>query len=184
MMNNMIEFQEKQVDRKTVEKNRRVLMKGLCLKLVSLIPPSFFQTSQQHLLSQPDQVDHAAAYIKKLSQRIEKLNKKKEELLAASTSRHHRGTSRAREATPRNAVVEVKESGPSIEVTLVSGVQKSFMLHEVLSIIEEEGAEVVSANFSTVGSKTFHTIHARVRICRVGVETSRVRQRLQEIVYF
>ncbi|CAN1846062.1 Transcription factor bHLH168 [Linum perenne] len=156
----------------------------MCVYVPSVLIKLVLHLCIQHLLSQPDQVDHAAAYIKKLSQRIEKLNKKKEDLLAASTSRHHGGTSRAREATPRNAVVEVNESGPSIEVTLVSGVQKSFMLHEVLSIIEEEGAEVVSANFSTVGSKTFHTIHARVRICRVGVETSRVRQRLQEIIYF
>ncbi|CAN0890268.1 Transcription factor bHLH162 [Linum grandiflorum] len=179
----------KNLDRKTVEKNRRILMKDLCLRLVSLIPPSYFNTSHQHLMSQPDQVDHAASYITQLSQRIEKLKKKKEDLAATatatSTSRHHQGIDdHDHDQRPTKVVVEVRESGPIIEVTLISGVHKSFMLHEVLSIIEQEGAEVVTVNFSTVGGQTFHTIHARVKICRVGVETSRVRQRLQDIVNY
>lgn len=59
-------------------------------------------------------------------------------------------------------VLELRDLGSSIEVMLISGVNKNFMLYEVITVLEEEGAEVVSANFSTVGDKIFHTVHAQV----------------------
>ena len=37
------------------------------------------------------------------------------------------------------------------------------MLYEVISVLEEEGAEVVTANFSTVADKIFYTVHAQVQ---------------------
>ncbi|XVE57121.1 hypothetical protein DITRI_Ditri04bG0066200 [Diplodiscus trichospermus] len=79
-------------------------------------------------------------------------------------------------------VVELRDLGSSIEVVLISGLDKNFMFHEVISILEQEGAEVVSASFSTVGGKIFYSLHARAIISRVGVETTRVRRRLQELI--
>lgn len=37
------------LDRKTVERNRRIHMKGLCLRLTSLVPPHYFKPSRVHL---------------------------------------------------------------------------------------------------------------------------------------
>lgn len=37
---------EKKLDRKTVERNRRIHMKGLCFKLTSLVPLQHFQPSK------------------------------------------------------------------------------------------------------------------------------------------
>ena len=34
------------LDRKTVERNRRIHMKGLCLRLTSLVPPHYFNPSR------------------------------------------------------------------------------------------------------------------------------------------
>lgn len=62
----------------------------------------------------------------------------------------------------RLPVFDLRDLGSSIEVIVVSGLQKSFMVYEIISILEEEGAEVVSASFSTVGDKVFHTVHAQV----------------------
>nr|KJB30292.1 hypothetical protein B456_005G136000 [Gossypium raimondii] len=79
-------------------------------------------------------------------------------------------------------VLELRDLGSSIELVLITGLNKNFMLYEVISIFEQEGAEVVSASFSTVGGKIFHTLHAQAKLSRVGVETTRVCQRLQELI--
>lgn len=61
-------------------------------------------------------------------------------------------------------LLELRDLGSSIEVMLISGLNRNFMLYEVISVLEQEGAEVVSASFSTVGDKIFHTVHAQVII--------------------
>ncbi|KAJ9163734.1 hypothetical protein P3X46_023368 [Hevea brasiliensis] len=173
--------ESQKLDRKTVERNRRIHMKGLCFKLASLIPSHHFKHSKD-MLSQQDQLDHAAAYIKHLRERIEKLKKIKEQALGSLGANNN--TMDAMMMGLRLPMIELREMGSSIEVILISGLKKNFMLYEVITILEEEGAEVVSASFSTVGDKVFHTVHAQVKICRVGVETSRVCQRLQELIYW
>ncbi|CAL1367673.1 unnamed protein product [Linum trigynum] len=174
---------KQQVDRKTVEKNRRILMKGLCSNLVSLIPPNYFPPSQ-YALSQLEQLDQAAVYIGQLSRRIEKLKKKKEEA-AAATSPPPAGEGMRSAGSLPSWKVEVRDLGTSIEVSLMtSGVERNyFIMYEAISVVEQEGAEVVSASFSAVADKIFLTIHARVKITRVGVETARLYRRLKEMVY-
>lgn len=78
-------------------------------------------------------------------------------------------------------VVEVKELGSSLEVVLISGLKKTFTLNQVISVLQEEGTQVASASISTVGNRVFHTLHAQVKITRVGVDTSSISQRLQEL---
>lgn len=58
--------------------------------------------------------------------------------------------------------IDLRDMGSSIEVILITGLQKNFLFSEVISILQEEGAEVVSSSFSAVGDKVFHTIHAQV----------------------
>ena len=62
----------------------------------------------------------------------------------------------------RLPVIDLRDMGSSLEVMLISGLNKNFMLYEVISVLEEEGAEVVSASVSTVGDKVFHSLHAQV----------------------
>lgn len=60
-------------------------------------------------------------------------------------------------------VIEVRHLDSTLEVLLISGIHsKSFMFYEVISLLEEEGAEVLNANYSVVGDKIFHTIHSQV----------------------
>ncbi|KAA8540832.1 hypothetical protein F0562_024795 [Nyssa sinensis] len=169
-------------DRKTVERNRRIHMKGLCFKLTSLIPPHHFKPSKD-LLSQQDQLNQAASYIKQLKEKIEELKVRKEVAI-----RNINGTSNniidPTMTGLRLPLVELRDLGSSVEVLLISGLKKNFMLYEIISVLEEEGAEVVSASFSTVGDQVFHTLHAQVKVSRVGVDTSSIYQRLQELIYF
>ncbi|XVE54945.1 hypothetical protein DITRI_Ditri03aG0122200 [Diplodiscus trichospermus] len=171
-------------ERKTVEKNRRIQLKTLCFKLASLIPHHHFKPSKE-IVSQQDQLDLAAAYIKHLRERIEKLKEMKEQVMksmeAASSSSMMKTSASVGLSLP---VVELRDLGSSIEVILITGLNKNFMLYEAITIIEQEGGEVVSASFSTVGGKIFHTLHAQAKISRVGVETTRVCQRLQELISY
>ncbi|XP_021719043.1 uncharacterized protein LOC110686745 [Chenopodium quinoa] len=76
----------------------------------------------------------------------------------------------------------MKELGCGLEVQLVvQRGERDIKLHEVIRVLEEKGAEVVNATFSTSGNNVFHTLHARARSSRIGVETSRVQERLQEL---
>lgn len=113
----------------------------------------------QDMLSQQDQLDIAASYIKQLTSKIDNLKEKKEQALRAIEA----GNVNIMIGS-RLPVIELKDMDSSIEVILISGLKKNFMLYEVISVLEEEGAEVVSASFSTVGDKIFHSLHAQVLI--------------------
>ncbi|KAJ7945884.1 Transcription factor like [Quillaja saponaria] len=175
------------LDRKTVERNRRIHMKGLCFKLATLIPHHYFKATKQDMVSQQDQLDLAATYIKRLTENIDKLKRRKEQAMESfngetSTSTDNNNMNDTLMTQSRLPVIELIDLGSGIEVVLISGLKKNFMMYEIISVLEEEGAEVVSASFSTLGDKIFHTIHAQVKNSRVGVETTRVWERLHELV--
>ncbi|XP_048445237.1 transcription factor bHLH162-like [Pyrus x bretschneideri] len=176
-------------DRKTVERNRRIQMKSLCFKLASLVPPQHFKTTNsKDTVSQQNQLDTAASYIKQLRERIENLKERKEKAMRSQlgSSNSDIGSIAAENAVmtgSRLPVLEIKDSGSCIEVMLISGLNKNFMFYEVIRVLQEQGAEVVSASFFTVGDKVFHSAHAQVKISRDGVDTSTVWQRLQDLLY-
>ncbi|XP_050377967.1 transcription factor bHLH162-like [Argentina anserina] len=180
------------LDRKTAERNRRIQMKGLCFKLASMVPPQHCKSSKsKEMMTQQSQLDLAASYIKQLTERIEILKERKEKELSSQLGTSNKPSMndvnnracKTAVAGSRLPLIKMSELGSSIEVLLISGLNKNFMFYEVITVLQEEGAEVVSANFSTVGNKVFHTIHAQVKISRVGVETTRVWQRLQDLIY-
>ncbi|XP_072960733.1 transcription factor bHLH162-like [Typha angustifolia] len=170
---------EGKMERKTVEKNRRMHMKNLCLKLSSLIPKDQYNTSKD-TLTQEDHLVQAASYIKKLRERIERLKERRE--LNASIKRINRDISSEMMIGFRLPVVEVRHDDANLEVVLVSSLNKTFAFHEVISVLEEEGAEVINASFSVVGDKIFHTIHSQAISSRIGVESSRILERLKELI--
>ncbi|XP_042489357.1 transcription factor bHLH162-like [Macadamia integrifolia] len=164
------------LDRKTIERNRRMHMKGLSFKLASLIPRHF--NSSKEISSQQDRLDHAASYIKELKQRVEELKERKQQVMNI-----HGINNDTRETTSIGSnlpVLELRDMGHSLEVTLITELNKNFMFNEVISVLTEEGAEVVNASFSVVGEKVFHTIHSQATSERVGVDTTRLCQRLKE----
>lgn len=155
----------------------------------------------------------AATYIKQLKDRIDGLKRRKDQLaVRANSPIGGMGAGPTASVGVKLPVIQLREWDSGLEVSLISGVNKNFRLYEAISILHEEGAEVVSASFSTIGDKIFHTLHAQVgqliisvsnhslikiqsghlnrlmnfvqvRISRVGIETSRVWQRLHELTY-
>ncbi|XP_022137301.1 transcription factor bHLH162-like [Momordica charantia] len=140
------------LDRKTIEKNRRVHMKSLCSKLVSLIPPSHFKISKD-LLSQQNQISYVIAYINELKERVEKLEKKKRALEFTHHHHHHQASRSPGGGGSTLPVVELRDLGSVIEVMLISDLNRNFLLCQVIAIVEEEGGQVVNASFSTLGGK-------------------------------
>jgi len=130
-------------------------------------------------MTQQDSLDEAAAYIKKLKKRVDELQQKRSsaQLSAAkrgggscgggastSAGTSSGGGAGSEKANEEAAMVEVRHhhDGSSLDVVLISGVERPFKLHEVVTVLEEEGAEIVNANFSVSGHRIFYTIHSWV----------------------
>ncbi|KAI3464070.1 hypothetical protein Pfo_020733 [Paulownia fortunei] len=164
------------LERKTIEKNRRIRMKGLCYKLVSLIPADHFKPAKVY------QLEQAAGYIKLLRERIEELRRRKTQALMNTDSTIDITSNAVTMSGSNLPILKIRDLNSSLEVVLISGLRKNFMLHQVISILEQEGAEVVSVSLSTIGDKIFHTLHAQVKVSRLGVDTSRICERIQELI--
>ncbi|XP_010251287.1 PREDICTED: uncharacterized protein LOC104593222 [Nelumbo nucifera] len=168
------------LDRKIIERNRRIHMKGLCFKLASLIAKHHNASKDASSEGDKLDLDHAISYIKQLRERVEELKGRKQFTMSIKgINTDFRDTMKIEFTLP---ILELRDLGPNLEVLLVSGFDKNFLFYEVISLLEEEGAEVVNASFSCIGDKIFHTIHAQVTSSGVGMEISRVRERLKDLV--
>ncbi|KAK9119679.1 hypothetical protein Scep_017772 [Stephania cephalantha] len=163
--------------RKDVEKNRRIRMRNLFFYLKSLIP---LNNNSKKGMSINELVEHATRYIKQKEEKVERMKKMKEKLQlsneGSSGSADHENT------------IEVRDAGSTLEVLFMTnsssrsnGRSSLQLLGDIICILKEEGAEVISANFHDVGGVTHHTIHSQAYCSRVGVETDRICERLQEL---
>ena len=121
----------------------------------------------QEAQSIPDQVDEAVSYIKSLQGNLEKLKEKKESLMSSRKRPHTCSTTCVGEtSTPslRSPVMEIREMGSNLQVTLVTGLEDQSIFYDIIGILHEESAEVLSASFSVVGNSAFHVLIAQVLI--------------------
>ncbi|CAH8368291.1 unnamed protein product [Eruca vesicaria subsp. sativa] len=167
--------QSRSVDRKTIEKNRRIQMKALYSELNSLLP----QTSRAPL-TLPDQLDEAANYIKKLQVNVEKKRERKRKLVATGSSSM---SSSGGVSVPRRLPkIEIQETGPLLLIFLVTSLEHKFMFHEIIGVLtEESGAEITYAGSSTVDDTAFHTLHCKVEDCDHEA-SSRISESLKKLV--
>ncbi|KAJ4752773.1 basic helix-loop-helix (bHLH) DNA-binding superfamily protein [Rhynchospora pubera] len=196
------------MERKTIEKQRRMQMKSLCFKLASLVPKQPQPSSSYHLScisskeggTQVDNLEEAASYITKLRSRIEKL-KEVRRRISSSTANNY-ANANANDNDKRMGltigmvpIIEVRCQNPNLEVVLIinnnSYTDTSIMypqchkltFYKVIRIIEEEGADVVNASLSSLADKLVYTIHSQIRNPRGGLEASRVSNRLRQWIY-
>ncbi|KAL3511289.1 hypothetical protein ACH5RR_030690 [Cinchona calisaya] len=108
----------------------------------------------QGKLSVPIALDLSCDHVKNLKERIEKLKARREKLRAEA------GISETGSLVLPSIVVN--EKGSTLEVNLMSGLNNRFKLHEILGILEEEGARVLSANYSTSRDRILYTICSQV----------------------
>ena len=81
------------------------------------------------------------------------------------------------EASP--LVVEVRQPGyASMDVRLLCSIERPIKLHEVITILEEEGAVIINANHYVAAHVIFYTIHSRVR-AYVAIRSAQTSPRIQ-----
>ncbi|XP_031110870.1 transcription factor bHLH167-like [Ipomoea triloba] len=149
--------------RHLMEKNRRQQMRGLYGRLASLVP----HEKSLEKSTACDVLDHATNYIKQLKNNINELKARKDSL-----------------QLPVVIAVNESERGESLEINIVCGLEKKKLLKmdKVFRILQEEGAEVVSATNSTVGFSIYHTILCKAFSPRIGIDTIRVQERLKNFI--
>ncbi|XP_059656121.1 transcription factor bHLH168-like [Cornus florida] len=160
--------------RNVVERKRRLHMKNLFCRLATLLITSH---CKGRLPSPQDLLDRATTYVKQLQEKVEKLKQRMEQIKGGENSGE---SNMGSNILPE---LSVREVGSTLEVNLITGRDKSFMLHEVVSVLGQEGAEVVSASYSTVDDKVFYTIVSQAIWSRIGIETSRVHERLKNLIF-
>lgn len=120
----------------------------------------------QEFLSHLDQIDEAAAYIKIMRERIEGLNRRKAELMKNSDATKNEANNAANYVGvgSKLPILTVKELGFGVEVVLISGLNNNFMISKVITVIEQDAAQVLTVNISRIGDKIIHTLHVQVMI--------------------
>ncbi|KAJ0448509.1 putative transcription factor bHLH family [Helianthus annuus] len=172
------------VDRRTIEKNRRIYMKALYNKLHSLVP----HESSRDIISLPDQLQEAANYIKKLQIKLEKMKEEKDHLMRMKKLEINPDkkskTASVMVGQQRTPQIDVREIGSSLEAILITGVDFQFLFSETIRVIHEEGFDVVNASFSIINDMVVHTIHAQIGETYASENgVSRITEKLNNIVY-
>ncbi|CAH8355091.1 unnamed protein product [Eruca vesicaria subsp. sativa] len=133
------------------EKKRRMHMKHLFSILSSHVSPT-------HRLSVPQLIDHSASYMIQLKEKVSNLREKKKTLLGEVVNHSEESSS----LLPK---LSIYSQDSIIKMNLIMDVNtKRVSLHELVSVFEEEGAEVMSANLQNLNDRITYTITAQVRI--------------------
>ncbi|KAJ0814323.1 putative transcription factor bHLH family [Helianthus annuus] len=172
------------VDRRTIEKNRRTHMKALYSELHSIVP----HESSRDVISQPDQLQEAANYIKKLQIKLEKMKNEKDKMMRLKELEinHEKDTkiSSLMVGQQRTPQIDVRVIGSSLEAILITGVEFRHLFSETIRVIHEEGFDVVNASFSMVSDMVVHTIHAQIGEPYVSDNgVSKIIKKLNNILY-
>ncbi|XP_022727284.1 transcription factor bHLH167-like [Durio zibethinus] len=157
------------MNRNLIERERRSQMKILFSKLFNLLPPHPTKTSI------PEMVEHATVCISQLQKRMEELKQRKVQLEADHISPQAVATGTI------SPVIDITDLDSSMEVNLMAGTNTKFALCDIISILEEEGAQVLSATYHNTGNKILLSIHSQAAYSRIGIENVRVHERLKRL---
>ena len=116
----------------------------------------------------PKLLDEATSQVKQMRARIEELKLRKaqaEGLYDHQNSymdHHQSATGSSRISTPVLAIGSGDDS--IVEVNLISGANNNFKLHDIIRVLQEEGAEVVSLSYHNARDHIIYTIKSQVRV--------------------
>ncbi|MCD9638881.1 hypothetical protein HAX54_023045 [Datura stramonium] len=165
------------VDRKTIEKNRRIQMKDLYLKLKSLVP--HLHQHSKEVLSLPDQLEEAANYIKKLQIDLERMRLRKESLkiIGENSSCSERMGGRS------TLHIEIHNVDSALNIVLITGLgNRQLMFNDIIRILHEENVQVISASYTVIDNTVFHSIHSKMGDSVPEYGAARISERLKKFV--
>ncbi|KAK8582860.1 hypothetical protein V6N13_069628 [Hibiscus sabdariffa] len=157
-------------NRNLIERERRSQMRSLLLTLFSFLPP------HPRRMSMPDLVENATIYIKQLQERVEELSRRKAQLIRELNGQ-------PRTVMPLVLKITDSESESTVQVDLIAGTGTgtTIALCDIVTILEEEGAEIVNVTYHNDGNRIILSVHSQAAYSRIGIEISRVRERLQNL---
>nr|TKV99680.1 hypothetical protein SEVIR_8G059300v2 [Setaria viridis] len=133
---------------KEIERRRRQQMKALCARLASrrllifIFPDNnYMVVCMQVKMNQFDILDAVVSYIKELKEMVEQLEQQR------SSAAKPGGVGSEEAPTEEMAVAPVvlallqPQDGSILDVAVICSVRQSLILHEVITVLEEEGAE-------------------------------------------
>ncbi|XVF84972.1 hypothetical protein PTKIN_Ptkin17bG0081600 [Pterospermum kingtungense] len=162
------------INRCLIERERRRHMKSLFSELSAVLPP------QPIKLSVPELVDQATEYVKHLQKKLEQYEQMKVQLEEKRGSAKANYAMRSRIIIP--PVVNIRDLGSNLEVHLITGLNMEFALSDFISILQEEGAEIISATCHHAGDRAIYTILSQAIYPRIGIATSNVHERLHSLI--
>ncbi|KAJ8758951.1 hypothetical protein K2173_003189 [Erythroxylum novogranatense] len=156
------------------ERERRTHMKDLTAVLASLLP------SQSNKFTIPRLLDEATRHVKNLQEKIEKLKQVRNEL---SEERHISCMENDMKLLQAVPVIDINSCFDDfLEVNIFSK-WKKLLLHDLIHVFVEEGAQVINLTYHDSGNGFTYTFKLKALYTRVGVDTSRIRDRLTELIY-
>lgn len=115
----------------------------------------------QEAVSLPDQIDEAIKYITSLETKLKK-SKEKKESLNGRKKRPYTCTNFEETAGLKSPKIEIRETGSTLEIVLITGLDNQFIFYEMIHILHGEQADVFNASFSTSGDSVLYVVHAEV----------------------
>eukprot|EP00257_Ricinus_communis_P026840 XP_025014254.1 LOW QUALITY PROTEIN: transcription factor bHLH168-like [Ricinus communis] len=167
------------IQRNMKERDRRTLMKHHLSRLESVLG------RQSSKMTVPNLIDEAVKHVREMHDRIEELKVRK-----AQAAGGYVQTSRMDDQVAANnsrilrPVLDIRSTAHDsiVEVNLVSGLNKNFMLHEVIHVLQEEGAQVICCSSHKAGDRIIYIIKSQAISPRIGIDTVRVHERLKGLM--
>ncbi|KAF8111030.1 hypothetical protein N665_0076s0035 [Sinapis alba] len=155
------------------EKERRTRMKHLFIILSSHVSPT-------HRLPVPQLIDQATSYMIQLKEKVNYLREKKMSLLGEMGNQSDGSAAAA--LLPK---LSIYSRDSTIEMNLIMDLNmKRVTLHDLVSVFEEEGAQVMNANLQNLNDRMIiYTIVGQAIICRIGIDPSRIEERVRSIIF-
>ncbi|XP_052208237.1 transcription factor bHLH162-like [Diospyros lotus] len=174
------------VERRIVEKNRRNHVRTLYGNLFSLLP----KNNSKKARALPDRIDEAASYIKSLEEKLQKAKEKKETLMGREGNKTHSAAAGASEQLipgSESPKIKIRQMGSALDIVLITTTPPDhppqlLTFREILRMVHQEGAEVVSANVAAHGNLLLHAVHANIGEIAPDLVAARVSYRLEEFV--
>ncbi|KAG8493253.1 hypothetical protein CXB51_010740 [Gossypium anomalum] len=141
------------MNRNLIEKERRSNMRHLFSRLFSLLPPP---TTRRSAI--PDRLEQATVYINQIRTRLEGLNQRRLQL--------EEGNRRTSRRTMMSPVINISEYShvSGMEINLITESELNLSLSEIIRIIQDEGAEVLTLTYSNGSNRNILTIQCEVNL--------------------
>ncbi|KAE8713913.1 hypothetical protein F3Y22_tig00110204pilonHSYRG00236 [Hibiscus syriacus] len=161
------------MSRNLIERERRSNMRDLFSRLFSLLPPQPARRS-----SIPDRLELATEHINQLRTRLEGLEQRRSQLEEA-----HRAT----RSTMMSPIINISEYSniSGMEINLITGSELNLSLSEIITIIQEEGAQVLSLTHSKAANMNILSIRCHqdeISYYINGIDRLRLLQRLSTLI--